>query len=107
PIPTTLPLGNADFETGPFNTVGTVSSWTVTGNIGDTTEGSTSGSHCAALSAGGDSQGDALAQSFFTTPNQVYTVDFDAAVFGSPSNEANLQLQISLIRGAAENGRIE
>ena len=92
-----MPLNNADFETGPFNTVGTVSSWVVSGNVGDTTEGATTGSHCAALSAGGDSQGDTISQSFVTVVNQVYMVDFDAAIFGVPANGASLRVEVQAL----------
>src|SRR5205085_10645907 len=97
PTPTTLPLNNADFETGPFDNVGTVHGWTVVGNIGDTTEGSTVGTHGAALSAGADSQGDTLSQRFFSTPNQVYMVDFDAGIFGNPANGATLQVEVQAL----------
>src|SRR5205085_6333945 len=50
--------------------------------------------HSAALSAGANSQGDMLSQRFFTTPGQVYTLDFDAAIAGSPTNGAVLQVQV-------------
>src|SRR5207302_1052915 len=73
------------------------SSWVVTGNVGDTTEGATSGTHSAALSAGGDSAGDSLSQSFITVVNQAYTVDFDAGIFGTPANQANLQVQVQAV----------
>ena len=92
-----MPLNNANFETGPFNTVGTVSSWVVNGNVGNTTEGATSGTHSAALSAGTDSQGDTLSQSFISVVNQIYSVDFDAAVFGIPANGANLQVEVQAL----------
>src|SRR3954447_642819 len=80
PTPTTLPLGNGDFETGPFTTLGTVSSWTVAGNVGDIAEGATTPTHSAALSAGSNSQGDAISQRFFTNPGQIYTLDFDGVI---------------------------
>src|SRR5437868_2663240 len=61
-------LQNWDFETGPENTVGTVTGWVVNGNVGDVNfEGATSGNHAAALSAGADSQGDMLSQNFSTS----------------------------------------
>ena len=67
------------------------------GNVADIAEGATSGTHSAAFSAGGDSEGDMLSQSFFTDINQVYMVDFDAGIYGPPDNGANLQLRVQVI----------
>jgi hypothetical protein len=94
-------LNNPNFETGPFNSVGTVSGWTVVGNVaipdsGGVGEGSTSPTHGAALSAGADSQGDQLSQSFSTTSGQTYNVDFDAGIFGKRSG-APLQVNVQII----------
>jgi hypothetical protein len=75
-------LTNADFETGPFTTQNVVTGWTVTGNAADLAQGATSGTHSAGLSAGADSQGDSISQSFTTTNGQGYTVAFDAGIFG-------------------------
>src|SRR4051812_9709061 len=68
PTPTTLPLANGDFEAGPFDTVGSVTGWTVsgTGKVESKTQGATSGTHSAAFGVGGDSRGNILSQSFFT-----------------------------------------
>src|SRR5207253_10749579 len=49
------------------------------------------------LSAGSDSEGDSLSQTFITTVNQVYTVDFDAAVYGIPDSGANLRIQVQAV----------
>src|SRR5215212_11795757 len=86
-----LPLENGDFETGPFDTIGTVTGWSVVGNVADrSAEGSTSPTHSAVLSVGADSEGDMLSQQFTTTASQVYMLDFDAGVFGVPDTGANL-----------------
>jgi hypothetical protein len=85
PTPTSLPLANGDFETGPYNTQGVVTGWSVSGGAGKIqvkAEGATSSTHSAALSAGGDSDGNVLSQSFLTNAGQTYTLDFDAGVFG-------------------------
>ena len=98
PTPTTLPLVNNDFETWPFNDTGTVAGWTVGGNghIESITEGATSPTHSAGFSVGGDSFGNILSQTFNTVPNQIYTVDFDSGVYGTPDGSA-LQLQAQII----------
>jgi hypothetical protein len=86
-------LQNWDFETGPFDTVGLVTGWTVNGNVGNVSaEGGTTGTHSAALGAGSYSQGDVLSQSFSTTPGKAYVLNFDSAVFGRTGS--NLQLRI-------------
>jgi Protein of unknown function (DUF642) len=91
-------LNNGDFETGPFFTDGTVTGWVVGGNghVADNTEGATSFAHGAALSSGGNSQGDTLAQSFATTSGQMYAVDFDAGIFGKRS-AGPLQLRTEIL----------
>jgi hypothetical protein len=89
-------LTNGDFETGPFNTRGSVTGWTVGGHVADNMEGATSFSHAAALSEGGDSQGDTLDQTFSTVSGQMYAVDFDAGIFGKRSG-APLQLRTEII----------
>jgi hypothetical protein len=96
PTPSTLPLGNANFETGPYDTIGSVTRWTVVGNVADRAEGSTSTSHSAVFSVGGDSEGDSISQRFFSTANQVYMLDFDAGVFGIPDSGATLQLRVQV-----------
>jgi len=87
---------NGDFETGPFETNGTVSGWTVTNNVGDVSgEGFTSSSHAAAFSLGGDSQGNMLSQTFATVSGITYTLDFDAGVFGVRTGDPlSLQIQV-------------
>src|SRR4051812_5629575 len=97
PTPSTLPLTNADFETGPFDTIGTVTGWTVVGNVGDrSAEGSSSLSHAAVFTLGGDSEGDILSQQFVSNVNKVYMLDFDAGVFGIPNSGANLQIRVQV-----------
>ena len=87
---------NGDFETGPFDTNGTVSGWTVTGDVGNVSSvGSTSGSHAAAFSLGGDSEGNMLSQTFETVSGATYTLDFDAGVFGV-RDEGPLSLQVQV-----------
>ena len=72
PTPSTLPLANSDFETGPYETIGTVTDWTVNGNVAVRDgEGSTSPTHAAVLSVGNDSEGDSISQQFFSTASQV------------------------------------
>ncbi|MFL6513980.1 MAG: DUF642 domain-containing protein, partial [Chthoniobacterales bacterium] len=89
-------LLNPNFETGPFNSLGTVSGWAVGGpaSIASLEEGSTSPSHSAAFSAGGDSQGNTLSQDVPTTSGQLYAVEFDA---GSIGNVDNQQLMVQAL----------
>jgi hypothetical protein len=84
PPPTTLPLANFDFESGPFNVNGTVTGWSASGaaRIANLDEAATTGSHSVAFGPGGDFQDDILSQRFFTTSGRQYVVDFDAAIFG-------------------------
>jgi hypothetical protein len=102
--PTPAPLNlvtNGDFETGPYLSVGTVSGWTVggNGNIGETSESATSGTHSATFSAGGDSDGNTLSQTISTVAGKQYTLDFDAGVFG-PSASSTLQLNVKVTGNA-------
>jgi hypothetical protein len=93
-------LVNGDFETPPFFSLGVVSGWTVGGNVASVdNQGSTSASHAASLSAGNNSQGDTLSQTFATMIGTVYTLEFDAGVYGIRSADP-LQLQIQIF-GAA------
>ena len=98
PTPTTLPLVNGDFEAWPFNDPGTVAGWTISGNkhVESLTQGATSPTHSAGFSVGGDSTGNILAQTFNTVPNQTYTFDFDAGVYGVPGGSP-LQLQAQVV----------
>jgi len=98
PTPTTLPLVNGSFETWPFNDPGIVAGWTVAGNqhVESLTQGATSPTHSAGFSVGGDSTGNILAQTFNTVPNQIYTLDFDAGVYGVPDGSP-LQLQAQVV----------
>jgi Protein of unknown function (DUF642) len=89
-------LNNPNFEIGPFVTDGTVTGWTVVGRVADNTEGATTPTHSAALSSGGNSQGDTLAQSFSTTIGQMYAVDFDAGIFGQRTG-GPLQLRVEVL----------
>ena len=63
PTPGPLPLTNGNFETAPFDTVGTVTGWSVSGpgRIAEKAYGATSAIHSAAFSNGGDTQGNVLA----------------------------------------------
>jgi hypothetical protein len=89
-------ITNGDFEVPPFNTDGTVTNWTVggPGKVASNPEGATSGTHSAALNAGGSSQGNTLSQSFTTTVGQAYRVDFDSGVFGSPGSTLQLRIRV-------------
>ena len=87
-------LSNGDFETAPFDTMGTVSGWTVSGNnaVADRgSQGSAGGAHAASFSAGGDSSGNILSQSFTTVSGKTYSLEFYAGVFGLPDNNATPQ----------------
>ena len=97
PTPTTLPLANPDFETGPVDVNGLITGWTVTGmpRVSILTQGATSGSHSAAFSPGGDFQDTTLSQRFFTTAGLQYAVDFDAAVYGITSGVQTLQTAVT------------
>jgi probable HAF family extracellular repeat protein len=101
PTPTTLPLANGDFETGPFGPLGAVVGWTVGGNgkIFASMQGATSGTHSASLSAGGNSQNNILSQSFVTIPGRIYSLDFDTGVFGI-NFDAPMQLKIEVFGNA-------
>ncbi len=89
-------LINGDFETGPFNTTGVVSGWMVAGSAADVDgQGFTSATHAGALSVGGDTQGDSLSQTFATMSGTLYTLEFDAGIFGVRSGPP-LQLQIQI-----------
>src|SRR6201995_3164159 len=95
-------LINGDFETGPYFTEGTVTGWTVSANVADNPQGGSNGStHSAALRAGGDHQGDTLAQSFATTAGTTYAVDFDSGIFGVRSG-APLQVKVEVL-GSGNN----
>ncbi len=96
--PSSLPLVNGDFETGPYDSVGNIPGWTVSGNgkVDATTQGATSGTHSAALSVLGDSQANVLSQSFITTAGRIYSLDFDAGVVGTHSGDPlALHIQVS------------
>jgi hypothetical protein len=96
PAPTVLPLTNANFENGPFNVNGTVTGWTATGNpsVSILPEGSTTGTHSAAFSSGGDFQNTMLSQRFFTTVGRQYSVDFDSAVYGITGSTQGLRVSV-------------
>src|ERR1043166_2810975 len=82
---------NGDFETAPFDTNNTVTSWTVTGSgvVLDTAEGATSPSHSAAFRPSGG----VLSQTLTTTAGQSYSVDFDAGVFGAKTGSVKMRVQ--------------
>lgn len=87
---------NGDFEEPPYDTIGVVSGWTVTGAVGSVdNQGSTSPDHAAAFSLGGDSQGNMLSQTFATVSGATYTLDFDAGVYGvRDAGPLSLQVQV-------------
>ena len=96
-------LTNADFETGPFFNETTITGWTVGGHVADLPgEGATSGTNAAALSAGGDTQGDTLSQSFSTISGRSYSLDFDSAIFGRRTG-GPLQLRVEVIGGSVND----
>jgi hypothetical protein len=97
PDPTTLPLINGDFETGPDDDTGTVAGWSVlgAGKIAVTAEGSTGvGTASAAFSVSGNSQDSLLSQRFVTTQAQQYVVEFDAGVYGTTDSTEMLQARV-------------
>jgi hypothetical protein len=89
-------LVNGDFETGPYNVRGTVAGWSVSsnGHVAIFTQGATSSTHSAGFNEGGDSQGNVLYQSFATVVGQIYSLDFDAAIYGLPTSTLHLQVQV-------------
>ena len=95
-LPPNPTLANSNFETGPFDFPGTVTGWVVNGKVGDNTQGFTSASHSAALTAGGNTQGDMLSQNFTTVIGQLYAVDFDAGIFGKRSGSP-LQVRVEIL----------
>ncbi|MFL6514002.1 MAG: DUF642 domain-containing protein [Chthoniobacterales bacterium] len=87
-------LTNGDFEVAPFNTMGVVSNWMVSGEsaIADRSDqGSAGGTHGAAFNTGGASAGSVLSQNFNTVVGKTYFVDFYAGVAGIPDNDATSQ----------------
>jgi len=89
-------LLNGDFETGPHNSLSSITSWTVSGIVRTAIQGATSGDFSAALSISGDSENNMLSQSFATTNGQAYIVDFDSGIFGVPASSP-LQLNLQAI----------
>lgn len=83
-VPQVSLLINGNFETGPFDTMGMVGGWTISGGgkIENKMEGATTPTHSAALGTGGNPPGNILGQSFATTPGKFYALDFDAGIFG-------------------------
>src|SRR5947207_8212983 len=83
---------NGDFETAPFATANTVTSWTVTpstGGVSEAAEGATSSTHSAAFSP----KGAALSQVLTTTSGQTYNLDFDAGIFVTKSGQVQIRVQ--------------
>lgn len=70
--------------------------WTVSGRVLNGSEGATTPSHAAVFTAGGNSQGDLLSQSFSTVAGRTYAVDFDAGIFGQRSGPP-LQLRVEIL----------
>jgi hypothetical protein len=94
-MPNGVALINSNFETGPFELDGTVMGWNVAGRAADNPGAATGGTHSAALSSGGDFQGDTLSQSFAAVPGATYAVDFDAAIAGKRTG-APLQIVVQV-----------
>ena len=91
-------LLNGDFETGPHNSLSTITNWATSGFVRTAQQGSTSGDWSAALRISGDSEGNTLSQTFTTTVGQAYLVEFDAGIFGVPDNGvAPLKLNVQAI----------
>src|ERR1051325_6485800 len=85
---------NGDFETAPYATANTVTSWTVTpstGGVSEAAEGATTSTHSAAFSP----KGAALSQVLTTTSGQSYSLDFDAGIFGTKSGQVNIRVQVT------------
>src|SRR5437868_2504079 len=83
---------NGDFETAPYTTANTVTSWTVTpatGGVSEAAEGATSSTHSAAFTP----KGAALSQILTTTSGQAYSLDFDAGIFGTKSGSVQIRIQ--------------
>src|SRR5437764_8299650 len=83
---------NGDFETTPYATANTVTSWTVTpatGGVSEAAEGATSSTHSAAFTP----KGAALSQVLATTSGQTYNLDFDAGIFGTKSVQVQIRVQ--------------
>src|SRR3982751_2949667 len=82
---------NGDFETAPFATSNTVTSWTVTGTgvVTEAAEGATTPTHSAAFKP----KGGVLSQTLTTTIGQVYNVDFDAGIFDTKTGNPALRVQ--------------
>jgi len=103
PTPSGTPLPveviNSDFESPPFDTVGTVTGWSVggAGHVADrTAEGAAAGKGAAIFSPGGDFQGDILSCPVATAVGQTYTLDFDCGVIGPPNSGSVLKLRVQL-----------
>src|ERR1051325_9303778 len=83
---------NGDFETAPYATANTVTSWTVTpstGGVSEAAEGATTSTHSAAFTP----KGAALSQALTTTSGQSYSLDFDAGIFGTKTGSVQIRVQ--------------
>src|SRR5690349_10116460 len=83
---------NGNFEATPYDTLNTVTSWTVTpatGGVKAAAEGATSSSHSAAFTP----KGAALSQALTTTSGQSYSLDFDAGIFGTKTGSVQIRVQ--------------
>jgi hypothetical protein len=97
PTPT-LPLVNGSFETTPINVRGSIPGWTVSGpgHVMAQNEGFTSAFNSCTFSEAGDYTGDAISQQFNAVPGTVYTVTFQAGIFGIRSgNPQTLRVQVT------------
>lgn len=99
PIPSPNPgpniVANGNFETGPVDTNGSVTGWTVVGGkVAVEQEGSTSGNYCAAFDVAGQWPPNALIQTVKTSPGHLYFLNFDVGVFGHLSCVTQLRVQV-------------
>ena len=84
---------NGDFETAPYDTLGTVTGWTVGGDggVAEAEGATTSGNHSAAFNASA-SQGTTLAQTLQTSVGHLYVLEFDAGTYGqAPGMQVRVQ----------------
>ena len=88
---------NGSFEAPPHS-VNTVTNWTISGNgkVESSPEGSTTPTHSGVLNAGSDSENNVLSQSFATVVGQLYTLEFDAGVYGQRTGNP-LQIEVQLL----------
>lgn len=88
---------NGDFETGPVDTNGSVTGWTVVGGkVAVEPEGSTSGNYSAAFDVGGAWPSNSLSQTVRTSPGHLYVLNFDTGIFGG-NQSCTTQLRVEAL----------